>query len=405
MKKIVIIVFLILQFIDFINACTTVIISGEHTPDGRPVLWKHRDTDYLDNKVSFFRKGDIWAIALVDSEDKKEENIWIGYNSAGFAIMNTASYNLNNNDTVKLSDLEGVLMKAALLECRTVDEFEKFLNNLPKPMGVEANFGVIDALGNGAYFETGNYSFTKYDVNDKNVAPHGYIVRTNYSFSGIESKGGGYIRFETAENLFYRASGENNLSLEFILNRAGTSLKNALTGIDNSDLAILDENQDNFYYIEDCINRYYSSSSVIIQGVKQNENPELTCMWLKLGFPLTTILTPVFGNNDGILPTVITAEEGVNASLCDKALLLKQEAIPMYRGHCKNYVNSTKLINAQQTGIMQLLQNVNDEVYHTVMQKLILWRKENKIPINQLKDYYNWLDNYVNSKYSDLFQI
>ena len=31
-------------------ACSSVVISGKVTPDGRPLLWKHRDSDYLQNR-------------------------------------------------------------------------------------------------------------------------------------------------------------------------------------------------------------------------------------------------------------------------------------------------------------------------------------------------------------------
>ena len=64
-------------------------------------------------------------------------------------------------------------MAAALKKCRTVDEFERFLDGCQKPMGVQANFGVIDAGGAGAYFETDDNSFKRYDLADE---PSGVIL-------------------------------------------------------------------------------------------------------------------------------------------------------------------------------------------------------------------------------------
>ena len=55
----------------------------------------------------------------------------------------------------------------------------------------EANFGVIDAQGGAAYYETTNFSFTKIDANDPVVAPFGYLIRTNYSFTGTADDGYG----------------------------------------------------------------------------------------------------------------------------------------------------------------------------------------------------------------------
>ena len=163
-------------------ACTSAIVSGKLTANGRPLLWKNRDTNDQNNRVKRFaaHKGCYEFVALFDARDKRDTAAWIGYNEKGFAIMNTASYNLNN-DKVKEMDKEGVVMRMALERCATVDEFEQLLKSIPQPRGVEANFGVIDADGNGAYFETGNYTLVKYDLKD---APDGILMRTNYSYSG-----------------------------------------------------------------------------------------------------------------------------------------------------------------------------------------------------------------------------
>ncbi len=123
------------------EACTSIIISGKSTPDGRPIMWKNRDTDTYQNAIKYFNDGKYSSIGLIDSDDPSGESVWIGYNSAGFAIMNTASYNLIMNDSIDLKDREGIVMREALMQCATVAEFESFLNNHQKPLGVEANFG------------------------------------------------------------------------------------------------------------------------------------------------------------------------------------------------------------------------------------------------------------------------
>lgn len=141
--------------------CTSAIISGSLTPDGKPILWKNRDTSASDNKVEYMapqHPGELAYVALFNSSDTRCEQAWIGVNECGFAVMNTASYNLKADD-VPASDMdrEGYVMAHALRHCRTVDDFADLLENLPKPLGVEANFGVVDAEGNGAYFECDNY--------------------------------------------------------------------------------------------------------------------------------------------------------------------------------------------------------------------------------------------------------
>ncbi len=77
-------------------------------------------------------------------------------------------------------------------------------------LGVEANFGVIDANGGAAYYETDNFKFIKYDANDPSVAPNGYLIRTNFSVAQRIR----YIRYATAEN----QTKKEKLSFEFLIN-------------------------------------------------------------------------------------------------------------------------------------------------------------------------------------------
>lgn len=54
-------------------ACTSAIIIG---PDGKPMLWKHRDTGTLDNRLEHF-KGEVYAfVGLVNSSSEGGE-VWI----------------------------------------------------------------------------------------------------------------------------------------------------------------------------------------------------------------------------------------------------------------------------------------------------------------------------------------
>ena len=86
----------------------------------------------MQNKLVYFFDGKYRFIGLVNSEDKENKEVWCGFNSAGFGIMNSASYNLKMNDTTKLSDLEGKIMKMALETCSSLEDFEKMLNESTK---------------------------------------------------------------------------------------------------------------------------------------------------------------------------------------------------------------------------------------------------------------------------------
>ena len=92
------------------NACTTAVISGKYTKDGRPMIWKLRDTESFENKLKYFTDGKYPYIGLINSNDEKGEQVWGGSNSVGFAIMNSASFNVNMADTTSFKDQEGYFM-------------------------------------------------------------------------------------------------------------------------------------------------------------------------------------------------------------------------------------------------------------------------------------------------------
>ena len=197
-------------------SCTSAIISANASASGRPMLWKHRDTSTTDNKVEYIpaSEGAYAYVALFNSNDSKLEEAWIGMNEKGFAVMNTASYNIKDDKVPqKQMDREGFVMTVALRHCVTVGDFEQLLSNLPRPMGVEANFGVIDAYGNGAFFETNNHSYVKFDLAE---AEGGVLIRTNYSHSGRKGEGYGYIREENAEFLMKERIENANITPEFL---------------------------------------------------------------------------------------------------------------------------------------------------------------------------------------------
>ena len=189
-------------------ACTSVIISGRLTADGRPVMYKHRDTSNQNNGMEYFRGekyGFIglvnknWRTSPVSSMAGGKAEVWAGRNTAGFCIMNTATYDLKDDDVpASEMDREGVVMYRALEICRTVSDFERMLDTLTRPMGVEANFGVIDADGGAAYYEVNNHKWIKFDVNETSS---GYMVVTNFTRTGRKADRRGEDRYEKACNI------------------------------------------------------------------------------------------------------------------------------------------------------------------------------------------------------------
>ena len=80
------------------EACTSVIVSGRVTKDGRPLIYKNRDTESLHNMCVVVQGTKYRYVGLVNAKDVKPENVWGGHNEAGFAIINTAAFNLNGDE-------------------------------------------------------------------------------------------------------------------------------------------------------------------------------------------------------------------------------------------------------------------------------------------------------------------
>ena len=387
-----------------IYPCTTAIVSGKATDDGRPLLLKNRDADALQNKLVYFFDGKYKFIGLVNSVEKENKDVWCGFNADGFGIMNSASYNLKMNDTTTIADLEGRIMKLALETCATLEDFEKLLNDLPKPLGVEANFGVIDANGGAAYYETDNFKFIKYDVNDPSVAPNGYLIRTNYSMAGEDNKGYGYIRYATASGLFENQTKNGKLSFEFLINDVPRCLVHSFTKTDLTKSLPANESEANYIFFRDYIPRHSSSAAIVVQGVKENESASLTTMWTILGFPLTSVIIPVWLLEDGMMPNVLQADETGNAPLCNVALQLKDKVFSSQNDASENYLNLSALMNKENSGVRQKLIPIEEQVLTKAKNILTDFRK-NGIKYSEVKEFYNWIDNDVYNDIKSKFKL
>ena len=391
-------------------SCTIAVVSGKYTKDGRPLLWKNRDTWAVNNKIMFFHGEKYDYMGLVNSLDKHGKSIWIGVNSAGFAIMNSASYNLNLGDTVKQSGLEGHLMKKALETCATVQDFEKLLQSLPKPTGLEANFGVIDAQGGAAMFELGNWKYVKFDANDPTVAPFGYIIRGNYSFTGsFGPESSGYIRYNTVNELFYDAVSTDRMNAQFIVQDVTRELYNSLTKTNlYEDYKSIPANNPTFTWFHDFVPRHLSASSVVVQGVKKGENPALATMWSVVGFPLASIAIPVWIAGRDNFPSVLKYDDKFKDSpVCHAALTLKKQVFPIRWGKyaSKYYININALVNADGTGIVQKIRPYENQIFAKGFDMISQWRKNGEPDKKQMNDFYSWVDSYVRGMYKKEFGI
>jgi len=300
MRKIYISILLLIVAIPC-YCCTSVIISSRYSTSGRPVMMKHRDTGELDNRIERFKGEKYDFVALVNSNWASEPTCkygylgeaWSGTNSAGFCIMNTATYDLkDDNVPVEEMDREGVVMFRALGECATVADFERLLDSMPRPLGVEANFGVIDASGGAAYYEVNNYKWVKFDVNS---AEGGYMVVTNFTRTGRVADRKGVDRFEKASEIMKKSGNKDHKWLINNISRSGSPILRDIT-----------------------------SASIVFEGVAPGDDPLHTVMWTALGYPASTVYIPVLVLDSDHVPFYLKANvPGANAIFCDNALKMK----------------------------------------------------------------------------------
>lgn len=346
-------------------ACTSAIISASANPSGRPILWKHRDTSNVDNKVEYVAPNgsDFGYTALFNAQDRDLKEAWMGMNDAGFAVMNTASYNIKDDKVpAKKMDKEGILMTKALKTCRTVDDFARLLDTYKRPMGVEANFGVIDASGNGAYFETNNHSYVRYDLKD---AQQGVLVRTNYSHSGRPNEGYGQMREANAVAQLAPYADEGAVTPEVLTEVLSRSFyhdgrkQDVLYG---SELKVFDE---------DYIPRYKSTATVAIEGCKPMDPDSLTpelvrkqyIMWTGLGYPPVSVIKAVRNCPDGIDVGLRGSGENGHSPLADEAKRKRDDVFDLTVVKGKPYIEISKLHNAEGTGYIQQVREANHQTY------------------------------------------
>jgi len=283
------------------QACTTAVISGKATADGRPILWKNRDTSEARNEVAYLTDGKYAAIAVVNAGSRK--SVWMGSNETGFCIENSLSKDLALPEK-QSGPGNGSLMKRALQTCRTVDDFEELLKATNQSgRSTIANYGVIDASGGAAMFETGPTSYKKFDANDEADAPKGYIVRSNFATTAqdlpatpspeevLQANLYSGIRYARACSLLDQRAGES-IDVAFLVRQMSRDLADEsgepFPGSVSSSGGTLPER----IMTETTISRSSTVSAAVFHGVRTDESPKSTTMWVLLGDPKFTIAVP-----------------------------------------------------------------------------------------------------------------
>lgn len=281
------------------QACTTAVISGKATADGRPLLWKNRDTSNRHNEVILLTTGPLRAVAVVNAGARK--SVFMGVNEAGFCIENSLSKDLATKNK-KTGPTNGRFMKQALETCKTIADFKKLLDETNETgRRTLSNFGVIDGEGGAALFETGPDSYTMFDANDPETAPHGYIVRSNFATTARD-----FPANPTPDQLGEIYSAERycqacsrldlqkpkGITVDYLIrnvtrdlsSKNGTPWPGTVNGSGKNLPAVIKT--------DNTISRSTTVSAAVFHGVKLGEDPKLATMWTILGDPSFSLAVP-----------------------------------------------------------------------------------------------------------------
>jgi len=398
MKRNVIAVLMLFSMTLTALPCTTAIVSGKYTVDGRPLMLKNRDRSGSDNVFVTGNSGKYAWTAVVPISDKSDRGVMYGQNEVGLVVMNSTSYNLEQKTTNELK--RGNIMCWALERCATVDEFEAMIAEM-KYFSYGSNYGVMDAQGHVAYFECGHLGYKKFDADDPTVAPHGYIIRSNFGMTGDIKEGKGFARYQKATDILEKAYQQKNISWKTLLSMA-RCLEHGMTKVNLYDQMPADENDELVVSFADFIPRYSTMSTYMVQGVKAGENPSLTTGWTCISCPIVSVAIPIWWTKESLFPQVVRRDENGRCLLVDWANTFKSYIWPWEYSDGQSYIRLGRLINKSGTGIMQQILPVEEEILKRGEKLQTQFYKKRHVDADKLKSYYEWVDEFVAKEYQKI---
>jgi len=335
-----------------LQECTAAVISPAAGEGGRPMLWKNRDTAELSNRVVFVKEQPYSYLAVVDKDDPSGRIGWAGVNTAGFAIMNTASYNLPQTKG-EAADQEGHLMAQALRSCRTVEDFEAFLKANQGPnLGASANFGVIDAAGKAMLYEVHNHGFQRFDASEPMAK---FLFVTNFSRSGRKEEGAGRLRMDRAEALASQRK-PGPFSPREIFRDFARDTGHALLGtMAWPEFSRFEASKEHWIHTKHTINRWDTACSIVLVGKDPRDPASHAVMWILPGEPLVSAALPLFVD---AMASPTPFWEGREAPLWKETLRLKGLVRPTFgQPEKQEYLNAARLDNRAGSGFLPGLLN------------------------------------------------
>jgi hypothetical protein len=280
----------VLQALSF--ACTIGVFPFSSTQSHLPMLWKNRDISNPNQAVYYFTDGNYRYLGLVYAGDSSR--VWAGINEKGFAIINSNSGNIGPGASSGPDD--GEVMKYALQNCASIEEFQQYLDSTNKTGRITpSNFGVLDTTGEATIFEAGGYKYVRCDASQESL---GFMLRANYSMSGDSTQQAGLARYLRGLELAQAGSALGILDAPYIIDKIARDIGGP--GFDPYPLPFrgkLGSYPYGFLPTTASLNRYRTRAGVVIVGKVPEANPGTASssrMWTILGEPCVGIALPLF---------------------------------------------------------------------------------------------------------------
>ena len=356
------------------EGCTIGVAAGSATPDGRPLIWKNRDTKFKKNRIVRYEDAQLIYLALVTANYNKLA--WAGTNEAGFCLLNAFSPDLRGKS--KKGPGNGTLLKRALGHCRSVAEFETLLTKTNRSgRRTVSSFAAIDASGAAAMFEVGNRSFVRFDAADPKNNPSGFIVRSNFALSVKDPKTRkkSIERYRRGRTLCRAALEAHDLTPAHLLRQFCRDLADPA----GKPYPVEEKGTPMSFDTNRCINRSSTAAGVVFQGIRRGENPELTTFWAILGEPIFSIAVPCWVAAGGVAPELRGEKQ---SPLCDAATTLRKRN---YKNRILKEKKVPFLSTAKLPEIWRKTFPVEDKIFGDCERALTRWRRALPPPSQMLR--------------------
>lgn len=367
-------------------ACTLAIINGDATMDGHPLLMKTRDCPDINQEFVFNDSG-LYAYIGVTNAGITDQ-VWGGLNETGFAIVNANAYNFE--DTISGPDDDGHIIRQALAYCQFMEDFQFILDTTNVSGRTRpATYGVMDRLGDGAFFEAGPVSYFVYHCNNTTVAPNGYMVRSTFAYSGDSTNHQAQHRHDRALALLDSAYAAECLSIHFLTQHVTRDLVGSTTnpyplpfyGYEGSlPYGFINTNTENL------INRFNTHSALVIQGIPQGEDPRLSTLWAINGEPISTVALPLWVHA-GSVPVEFDGPEIDHSLLNLRSQMIRNYLYPL--GESIASLDTWHLVDRWGDGLLPFLFELEDLIYASSDSAWNVWHNQGLPEPVEIESYQN----------------